>query len=112
VLSLGYVSGFLSVMDIDFAGYTITKQAFITVTEHDMQDLFDIGVFGIVGLSFDSESEVDNQVKENFGIDTTWGQTVLSNVFTSHPNDPDFISFALERSGDLDGSADGTFTIG
>ncbi|KAG8746324.1 hypothetical protein FRC10_005313 [Ceratobasidium sp. 414] len=107
----GSVDGFLAVTNVSFAGFDVDDQAFISVTSAtDMDSLFNMGAYGIMGLGFDTLSSVVTAVQEKYNA--TWGRSLLSNLFIQDPNTPNHIAFALERADDLDDMAEGSFDIG
>ncbi|KAF8186153.1 hypothetical protein K438DRAFT_1973517 [Mycena galopus ATCC 62051] len=57
------------------------------------------GHFGILGLGFD------------LGATSTAGQSVLSHIFAQNLSQSDYIGIALSRTGDQEGTADGSLTI-
>lgn len=71
------------------------------------------GALGTLGLGFTSLSTIDALVN---GTDSSSGRSVLYNLFAAHPDEPNFIAFALQRSlADGVGTADdveGSFSIG
>lgn len=97
--------------NVSFAGFDVDDQAFIAVTEPtDMDGLFTKGAYGIMGFGFDTLSHVVDAVQEKFNA--TWGRSLLSNLFLQEPNTPNHVAFALERAGDLDDMAEGSFDVG
>jgi hypothetical protein len=64
---------------------------------------------GILGLGFTSLSSIDYEVNRT-GAD--WGRSVLYNAFAANPTEPNYITFALQRSTDEEDEVEGTFTIG
>ncbi|KAH7339634.1 aspartic peptidase domain-containing protein [Rhizoctonia solani] len=107
----GSVDGHLAVTNVSFAGFDVDDQAFIAVTSaKDMDTMFNRGTYGIMGLGFDTLSDVVRAVQNNYNA--TWGRSLLSNLFIQEPNTPNHIAFALERAGDLDDMAEGAFDIG
>ncbi|KAF7367163.1 Six-hairpin glycosidase [Mycena sanguinolenta] len=83
-------------------------------SEADFDSDLQQGLFGLLGLGFDVNggSEIDITVRNKEGAEATWGQSVLSNIFAQNPDSSDFIGIALSRSGDQEGTADGSLTIG
>ncbi|KAG9103064.1 hypothetical protein FRC06_000303 [Ceratobasidium sp. 370] len=107
----GSVEGFLSVTNVSFADFDVDDQAFISVTSAtDMDSLFKRGAYGIMGLGFDTLSNVVTAVQEKYNA--TWGRSLLSNLFIQEPNTPNHVAFALERADDLDDMATGSFDVG
>ncbi|QRW21513.1 aspartyl protease [Rhizoctonia solani] len=94
----GSVDGHLAVTNVSFAGFDVDDQAFIA------------GTYGIMGLGFDTLSNIARAVQTNYNA--TWGRSLLSNLFLQEPNTPNHIAFALERANDLDDMAHGAFDIG
>lgn len=80
----------------------------------EFQDiLFSQGVFGILGLGFntdDGASPILSAVVDAYH-NSTQGQSPLGNIFYQDKSLPNFISIMLGRSGDLDETSDGMFTI-
>ncbi|KAG8730196.1 hypothetical protein FRC12_020423 [Ceratobasidium sp. 428] len=107
----GSVDGFLAVTNISFAGFDVDDQAFISVTNStEMDTIFSRGAYGIIGLGSDDLSKVNGAVQTTYNA--TWGRTLLSNLFLQEPNTPNHVAFALERAGDLDDMAVGSFDVG
>ncbi|CAE6424850.1 unnamed protein product [Rhizoctonia solani] len=107
----GSVDGHLAVTNVSFAGFDVDDQAFIAVTSaKDMDTMFNRGTYGIMGLGFDTLSNVVRAVELSYNA--TWGRSLLSNLFIQEPSTPNHIAFALERAGDLDDMANGAFDIG
>ncbi|QRV94007.1 aspartyl protease [Ceratobasidium sp. AG-Ba] len=107
----GSVDGHLAVTKVSFAGFDVDDQAFIAVTAaKDMDALFKRGAYGIIGLGADDLSRVNEAVQNKYNA--TWGRTLLSNLFLQEPNTPNHVAFALDRAGDLDDTATGSFDIG
>ncbi|KAF8166803.1 aspartic peptidase domain-containing protein [Mycena galopus ATCC 62051] len=71
------------------------------------------GHFGILGLGFDTPgaSFINAAVQTALGTTSTAGQSVLSNIFAQNPSQSDYIGIALSRTGDQEGTADGSLTI-
>lgn len=76
------------------------------------QDLLLSGGQGLIGLSFDTLSEVYSHLVESYGPGTTLGQTPLSNIFAQIPDQPRCLDLYLQRTADLENSANGTLLIG
>jgi saccharopepsin len=72
------------------------------------------GIYGLMGLSFDfsSASPINQEIKSIYGPDATWGRSVLRNIFAQDPTKPNFIGLNLARTGDLEDTTGGSFTIG
>ncbi|KAG8691938.1 hypothetical protein FRC08_010051, partial [Ceratobasidium sp. 394] len=111
----GSVVGNVAQLDtLDFAGFTITNQSYLSVTS---QDEFFNKVFkqeprfqGLAGLSFDTLSNINNAVYD--ATNDTWGRSLMSNVFLADPSTPNHIAFFLDRTGDLNDTDTGSFDIG
>ena len=79
-----------------------------------MSGITDIGVYGLLGLSFDfvSASPINAHIKSIYGTDATWGRSVLKNIFSQNASQPNFIAIDLARTDDLEETAGGAFSIG
>lgn len=72
-------------------------------------------VFGILGIAFDddSESNVERDIQNAWGQETTLGRTVLSNLFAQNSSLGTFFDLAIGRASDLEeADFDGTVIIG
>lgn len=67
------------------------------------------GASGIMGLGFTSLSGIDALVNKT-GSST--GRSLLYNLFSDNPKEPNFIAFSLQRSTDPTTDVQGTFLIG
>lgn len=61
---------------------------------------------GIVGLGFTGLSHLDVQVSES------WGHSLLYNIFSLNPTQPNYIAMALERSLDPSNEVEGSLGVG
>ncbi|KAG8707320.1 hypothetical protein FRC09_001890, partial [Ceratobasidium sp. 395] len=105
------IEGFVARANVSFAGFNVEDQAFVSVTNAvNLDMLFKNGVWGMMGLGFDALSDVANAVEAY--KNETWGRSLLSNLFLQEPETPNHIAFALERAGDLDDTAQGSFDVG
>lgn len=84
------------------------------VTKSTIANVENLGIAGILGLSFDfgTGSDINAAVKHTYGTAATWGQSVLHNIFNQHPDQPDFIALSLSRTDDLEDTKGGSFSIG
>ncbi|KAG6880052.1 hypothetical protein C0992_007369 [Termitomyces sp. T32_za158] len=64
---------------------------------------------GLVGLGFTSLSTIDALVNHT-GAST--GRSLLYNMFSANPKEPNFLSFSLQRSSEANGEVEGIFSIG
>ena len=108
------VAGTIGVSPFSFGSYSVQRQAFLHVTKSTVGSLSNLGIYGIFGLSFDfvTSSRITAAVKARYGNSTTWGQSVLHNIFDQHPNQPNFVSLYLSRTDDLEDTQGGSFFIG
>jgi saccharopepsin len=92
----------------------VLRQAFLHVTSSTIKGLDTYGIYGILGLSFDfgTASRINAAIKSRYGNSSTWGQSVLHNIFDQHPNQPNFIALSLSRTEDLEDTQGGSFSIG
>lgn len=90
------------------------RQSFLHATRSTITGLEKLGISGILGLSFDfgTASDINAAVKSRYGNSSTWGQSVLHNIFDQHPNEPNFIALSLSRTDDYEDTKGGSFTIG
>jgi saccharopepsin len=102
------------VAPFEFGSYSIAQQAFLNAVNSTIGGMQDIGIYGLMGLSFDfaSGSPINQQIESIYGPDATWGRSVLQNIFMQNPTEPNFIAIALSRTGDLEETDGGSFTIG
>ncbi|KAJ7118353.1 aspartic peptidase domain-containing protein [Mycena epipterygia] len=106
------VSGPIGFASVELGGYKFAQQAFIDATQVGLGGIVDLGLDGLIGFAFDGTSPssiTDALVAE--GSNSTAGQPFLFNVFDQNPNVNNFIGISLSRTGDLEGSADASFTI-
>jgi saccharopepsin len=108
------VSGTIGVSPFKFSSYEVLRQAFLHVSTSTIKGLDIHGIYGILGLSFDfgTASRVNAAIKNRYGNSSTWGQSVLHNIFDQHPNQPNFITLSLSRTEDLEDTQGGSFSIG
>lgn len=111
--AIGQASGPVHFADIKLGDYQVQSQAFMNVQEMvNFEEMSSQGIQGILGLSFDSASKIDNSIREAWGQSSTAGRSLISNIFHQDPNISNFITVLLGRAGDLDGEVQGQFTIG
>ena len=92
-------------------GYTriqVTNQSFLDVSVANNPAL-SYGAQGLIGLGFTSLSNIDHLMNQT---GSSAGRSFLFNAFSVNPQEPNFISFALSRSGDDQDEVDGAMTIG
>jgi hypothetical protein len=89
--------------------------AFLRVAQSSVsfQAEFNQGIVGLMGLGFDTtgSSRINDAVKQAEGINVTRGQSVLSNIFAQSPSGSNYFAISLSRTGDQEGTADGSLTI-
>jgi len=107
-------SGTIGVSPFKFSSYEVLRQAFLNVKRSTIKGLDTYGIYGILGLSFDfgTASLINGAIKSKYGNSSTWGQSVLHNIFDQHPNQPNFIALSLSRTEDLEDTKGGSFSIG
>lgn len=108
------VSGTIGVAPFKLGTYDVPQQAFLRATKGSVSGITDIGVSGLLGLSFDfvSASPINAHIKSIYGTDATWGRSVLKNIFSQNASQPNFIAIDLARTDDLEETAGGAFSIG
>ena len=94
--------------DYWFPSINVTKQAFIDASKAS-NPILSYGVDGIVGLGFTKLSGIDGALTKA-GI--TDGKSLLYNLFADNPKEPNFIAFSLQRTSEVSGDVEGSFTIG
>jgi len=106
--------GTIGVSPFQFGSYHIDKQAFMNVLESTVSGLQELGIYGLMGLSFDfsTVSPINRKIKSLYGPDATWGRSVLQNIFAQNPSQPNFVAIDLTRTDDLEDTAGGSLLIG
>ncbi|KAI5120673.1 hypothetical protein M0805_006962 [Coniferiporia weirii] len=104
----GWAFGNISTTEVEFAGITISEQAFLDVSAATNPAL-SYGAQGILGLGFTSLSVIDSTVN---GTGGDWGRSLLYNAFLDNPDEGNYITFVLQRSTESDDDVQGAFTIG
>jgi saccharopepsin len=97
--------------------HALTALCSLNISNQALMDISDAknpalsyGADGILGLGFTSLSTIDALVNKS-GSDS--GRAFLYNAFAQNKSEPNFIAFALARSGDTDADAiEGSFAIG
>ncbi|KAH8999035.1 acid protease [Lactarius akahatsu] len=90
---LGWAYGHISYSSVQFSG---------TPT-------LDYGSNGIIGLGFTSLSTIDALINKT---GSSSGRSLLYNLFSDNPREPNFIAFSLQRSTNPTNDTEGTFLIG
>jgi len=108
------VTGTIGVAPFKFTTYEVLRQSFLHVTKSTITGIEKYGISGILGLSFDigTASGINAAVKSRYGNSSTWGQSVLHNIFDQHPDQPNFIALSLSRTDDYEDTKGGSFSIG
>ncbi|KAF7343527.1 Six-hairpin glycosidase [Mycena sanguinolenta] len=112
VMPLGDIG--VGAFSLDGGQFAVSSQAYLFgQTEAGEEADFEEGHFGILGLGFDTQgaSQINTAVQQAQGATATWGQSVLTNIFAQNPDSSDYIGIALSRTGDQEGTADGSLTI-
>ncbi|KAJ7182331.1 aspartic peptidase domain-containing protein [Mycena crocata] len=108
----GPVHGTIGFASVELGGYRVDNQAFINATSVQLREVLELGLDGLVGFAFDGTdaSDIIDTLKAK-GSDPILGDPFLYNVFKQTPDQNNFIGISLSRTGDLEGSADASFTI-
>ncbi|KAJ6534276.1 aspartic peptidase domain-containing protein [Mycena capillaripes] len=108
----GDVNGTLGVGSVALGGYKVDIQAFNNATVFQLGGIVDLGLDGLIGLSFDSKgvSPITDTVAA-LGMDPNLGKPFLFNIFDQTPTKNNFIGISLSRTDDLEGSARASFGI-
>ncbi|KAF8559113.1 acid protease [Imleria badia] len=104
---IGSTLGLVAFAPTVFAGITIPQQAFLNSTSAQ-NPAISYGAAGIVGLGFDSLSQIDSAINKT---GSSAGRTLLYNLFQDNPSEPNFIAFSLQSTSDGDG-VQGTLAVG
>ncbi|KAG9102469.1 hypothetical protein FRC06_002003 [Ceratobasidium sp. 370] len=108
----GSVTGFVSQIDVTFAGFSVANQSFLNVQSSQDQGIIDQKqAAGLLGLGFDTLSNVNSVVEAAFP-GSTWGRSIMSNIFQSDPTTPNHVAFRLNRLYDNNNTDTGSFDIG
>ncbi|KAJ7791231.1 aspartic peptidase domain-containing protein [Mycena olivaceomarginata] len=99
----GGATGPVKLGSVDFAGYTVPKQAFIEVPPDDAHPAGQ----GLIGLG----PSVGSVIYDEFDA-ADEGNTVLDSIFIQNTATPNFITFALGRLNDPTDFFTGDFTVG
>lgn len=105
---IGWAQGHLSYAPVEFAGISVDSQAFLDASSVQNPAL-SYGAVGILGLGFTSLSSLDASVS---ATGSSAGRSLLFNLFEDNPSQPNFISFALQRSTEPGDEVEGSFSIG
>jgi len=105
---LGWAAGNISYAPVEFAGISVTSQAFLDVSSANNPAL-GYGSSGIVGLGFTRLSSIDAFIN---ATNSSTGRSLLYNLFAANPSEPNFIAISLESSQDPGDRVLGSFSIG
>ncbi|KAJ6518189.1 aspartic peptidase domain-containing protein [Mycena vitilis] len=106
----GMIIGQIGFASVEFGGYKFEEQAFINATTIEFGGIVDIGLDGLLGLSFASAS-ASNIVQKLQGEGLGSGEPFLFDIFDQTPEQDNFIGMALSRNDDLSGTADGSISV-
>ena len=87
---------------------SVPNQAFLDVSSAQ-NPAITYGASGIMGLGFTSLSSIDAVVNKT---GSSSGRSLLYNLFSANPKEPNFIAISLQRAADPTDDAEGTFLIG
>lgn len=104
---IGWAYGDVAYVKAEFAGISVPSQAFLDVSSAQNPAL-SYGAVGLLGLGFDSLSNIDALVNST-GAST--GRSLLYNLFQDNPSEPNFIALSLQSTSD-DDQVTGSFAIG
>ncbi|KAJ7819470.1 aspartic peptidase domain-containing protein [Mycena olivaceomarginata] len=110
-----FVTGDIGIGAFELDGqFAVPAQAYLFGKSQAGEEAdFAEGHFGILGLGFDTvgASRINTAIQTADGAASTRGRSVLSNIFAQNPSGSDYIGIALSRTGDGEGTADGSLTI-
>ncbi|KAJ7257842.1 hypothetical protein C8J57DRAFT_1234977 [Mycena rebaudengoi] len=110
------VTGSVGLAEVRIGDWTVWQQAstsaFLNATHIGVGGVTSLGFDRLIGLSFDGNiaSPITKALK-SAGKPSDVGQPFLYNVFHLTPHLNNFIGISLSRTGDLEGSAEASFTI-
>lgn len=104
---IGWAYGSISYVKTEFAGISVPSQAFLAAS-NSQNPALTYGAVGLLGLGFDSLSNIDAYVNST-GAST--GRSLLYNLFQDNPSEPNFIALSLQSTSDGD-QVTGSFAIG
>ncbi|KAJ6455976.1 aspartic peptidase domain-containing protein [Mycena vitilis] len=107
-----FVNGTVGLGLVEIAGISIPRQAFLNVANSEGEQ-FDQsqGIFGIVGLGFDTGGGIPRALTAAGMNGTEVGKSVLSSIFDQNPTSGRFFSLSFSRLGDLNDTADASLVI-
>jgi hypothetical protein len=105
---IGWAFGHVSYGPVQFAGVSVSNQAFLHVSDAHNPAL-GYGANGILGLGFTSLSTIDALVNKT---SESTGRSLLFNLFQDNPSQPNFIAFSLQRDSDSTDDIQGSFSVG
>jgi len=105
---IGWAFGHISYANVQFSGISVSNQAFLDVSSAQ-NPAITYGASGIIGLGFTSLSTIDALVNKT---GSSSGRSLLYNLFSANPKQPNYIAISLQRSTDPTDDVQGTFLIG
>lgn len=105
---MGILSHVVHTVDILNVSINVSSQAYLDVSSASNPAL-SYGADGIAGLGFTSLSTIDALVNRT---NTSTGRSLLFSLFEDNPQEPNFISFSMQRGDDPTADVEGTFGIG
>ncbi|KAJ6524010.1 aspartic peptidase domain-containing protein [Mycena capillaripes] len=106
-----FINGTIVTAEVNIAGHTIPSQAFINVTQIKGLDESGSGIYGLVGLGFDSPTAGIEKALATGGLDPAVGKSVLSSIFDQNLDKGRFFAMSLSRLGDAKDTADASLAI-
>ncbi|KAF8812440.1 aspartic peptidase A1 [Phlegmacium glaucopus] len=105
--AIGWAYGHIAYAPVTFFDISVPSQAFLDAVSVDNPAL-SYGAQGIAGLGFTRLSSIDGLLNSTR---QSTGRSLLHNLFLVNLSQPNFISFALQRSTDADSNVQGSFAI-
>ncbi|TEB26822.1 acid protease [Coprinellus micaceus] len=107
------VRGTIATAPFQMGSFNVSRQAFLHATYGTVGGIYELGLDGVLGLSFDftSASPINRAVKAR-DPNATWAASPLKNILDSDPGRPNFVAIDLARTDDLEGTTGGSFAIG
>ncbi|KAH7106908.1 acid protease [Auriculariales sp. MPI-PUGE-AT-0066] len=107
---IGNFEGSLTNAEVVIGDVKIPQQSFLTYKQGSINNVFQAGLDGMLGLGFDEGSHVLTAQRQKTSDDS--GRTLLSNFYVANPDEPRTMSFYMSRASDPDSEDDGVFMIG
>ncbi|KAH7102660.1 acid protease [Auriculariales sp. MPI-PUGE-AT-0066] len=107
---IGNFEGALTSGEVIMGNVSIPKQSWLTYKQGQIDNVFQAGLDGMLGLGFSEVSTVLKNVRTQTKDDS--GRTLLANYFLANPSEPRTFSMFINRRDDPNSKDDGVLMIG